>query len=178
MELSGFKKRTVRLEEGQILLSLREPGAAKTWVKTGDLQLVDIGTVFEVTRNGSSSEVVVSEGSVVADPEGARLRLSTGQGLSTADGASVLRAMAVEAQAAGGFVRGQLSYRDRRIDHVVRDLRRSTGLDFVEDPDISAHRFTGTLAVSEVKRDPRSLEPLLGVSVERSGQTWRMQRRG
>ena len=39
---------------------------------------------------------------------------------------------------------------------------------------ISARSFTGTLSVAEVKRDPRSLEPLLGVSMVRSGQGWKL----
>lgn len=178
MVLAGFNKRQVRLEQGQILLSLREPGASTIEVESGDLDLVDIGTVFEVTRSGTSTEVAVSEGSVVADPKGARLQLKTGQGLSTADGASVLKAKTVDPAAAGGFARGQLVYRDEPIERVLADLHRSTGLDFDGDRTINAIRFTGTLSVKEVKRDPRSLEPLLGVRVEGSDRGWRVQGRG
>jgi transmembrane sensor len=178
MVLARFSKRDVRLKEGQILLRLRQPGSGPVSVQSGDLRVTDIGTVFEVTRSGTSTEVIVSEGIVVADPGGARLHLKAGQGLATADGASVLKARSVHAEAAGGFAVGQLAYRDERLDRVIRDLRRSTGLDFVEEPAISALRFTGTLSVQEVRRDPRSLEPLFGVSVRRSGAVWRLQGKG
>ena len=59
-------------------------------------------------------------------------------------------------------------------DHVVADLRRSTGIDFSARDAISTRRFTGTLSVAEVKRDPRSLEALLGVSMEQTSQGWRL----
>jgi transmembrane sensor len=72
----------------------------------------------------------------------------------------------------GSFERGQLTNVDEPLDHVVADLRRSTGIDFSASAAISTRRFTGTLSVAEVKRDPRSLEPLLGISMERSGRGW------
>src|SRR5690606_13740582 len=104
---------------------------------------------------------------VVADPGGASLKLAAGQRLDTEDGAPVLQAMPADMASVGSFASGQLSYLDEPLDHVVADLRRSTGIDFSTKDAISTRRFTGTLSVAEVKRDPRSLEALLGVSMER-----------
>lgn len=174
LELAGFDRRTVRLAEGQVLLRLNDPSKDKIELLSGDLKLVDVGTVFEVARDGKDTRVIVSEGAVIADPGGAGLKLMPGQRLDTSDGAAVLQAVAADVSAVGSFERGQLSYVDEPLGHVIADLRRSTGIDFSTSAAISARRFSGTLSVAEVKRDPRSLAPLLGVSVEQAGQGWKL----
>jgi transmembrane sensor len=141
-------------------------------VQAGDLKLVDVGTVFEVAREGQATRVAVSEGAVLADPDGARLQLRPGQQLTTTDGADVLRAVPADAAAVGAFARGQLVYADQSLDVVAADLRRASGLDISASPGMSARRFSGTLSIAEVKRDPKSLEPLLGVALQRSGKGW------
>jgi transmembrane sensor len=174
LELAGLDRRTVRLEQGQVLLRLRDSNQDKIELLTGDLKLVDVGTVFEVSRDGRDTRVLVSEGAVVADPNGAQLKVAAGQRLDTEDGATILEAVPADISSVGSFERGQLVYLDEPLDHVVADLRRSTGIDFSTSAAIRARRFSGTLSVAEVKRDPRSLEPLLGISMERSGQGWKL----
>jgi transmembrane sensor len=174
LELAGFDRRTVRLAEGQVLLKLNDAGQDKIELFSGDLKLVDVGTIFEVARDGRDTRVIVSEGAVVADPGGAGLKLMPGQRLDTTDGAMLLQATSADISSVGSFERGQLSYVDEPLDHVVADLSRSTGIDFSASAAISTRRFSGTLSVAEVKRDPRSLASLLGVAVERSGQGWKL----
>lgn len=178
LELAGLDRRTVRLERGQVLLRLRDTGQDKVELVAGDLTLVDVGTIFEVSRDGDATRLLVSEGAVVADPEGARLTVAAGQRLDTVDGATLLEAAPADASAVGAFQRGQLVYLDEPLDKVAADLRRSTGLDISASAAIRARRFTGTLSVSEVKRDPASLGPLLGVPIEQSGGRWMLGGRG
>jgi transmembrane sensor len=177
LAVGGWFKRSVRLEQGQVLVALREPGRSNVAVLSGDLKLIDVGTVFEVARDGRDTRVIVSEGAVLADPDGARLAIDAGERLDTTDGANVLQAAPAEAASVGSFRRGQLTYVDEPITHVVADLRRSTGLDISAAEAIRARRFTGTLSVAEVKRDPRSLGALLGLSIEPSGSGWELQGR-
>lgn len=179
LSLTGLDRRTVRLDRGQLLLRLRESGKGPIEVRSGDLRLVDIGTEFEVSREGHSTSVAVSEGAVLAaDPDGARLTLSPGQRLDAVDGASVLQRAAADPATVGAFTRGQLVYADEPLEKVAADLRRSTGIDISTTAAIRARRFSGTLSVTEVKRDPKSLEPLLGVSLQRSGRGWVIGGRG
>ena len=178
LSLAGLDRRTVKLEQGQVFLQLREPGKGPVEVQAGDLTLVDVGTMFEVAREGRSTSVVVSEGAVLADPAGAKLKLSPGERLDTVDGAAVLQATAADPSSVGAFARGQLVYADQPLELVAADLRRSTGLDISTTAAIRARLFSGTLSVAEVKRDPKSLEPLLGVSLRRSGRGWVMGGKG
>ncbi len=83
LQLAGWDRRSVTLEQGQVLLRLRDPGEDKVELLSGDLKLVDVGTVFEVSRDGRNTRVLVSEGAVVADPDGAGLKLAAGQRLDT-----------------------------------------------------------------------------------------------
>jgi transmembrane sensor len=174
LELAEFDRRSIRLERGQVLLRLRDSGRGKVEVSSGGLRLVDVGTIFEVSRDGKETRVLVSEGAVVADPGGAGLKLAAGQRLDTEDGAAILQATQVDAASVGSFERGQLAYLDEPIENVVADLHRSTGIAISTSSSVGARRFSGTLSVSEIKRDPRSLGPLLGVTVERSGQGWKL----
>ena len=173
--LSGWDRRTVRLEQGQVLLRLRDAGQGKLQLVSGDLHLIDVGTVFEVARDGTDTRVLVSEGAVVADPAGARLKIAAGQRLDTEDGAQMLKATPADVSSVGSFESGQLVYLEEPLENVLADLRRSTGIDFSADAAISSRRFSGTLSIREVRRDPRSLGPLLGVAIERSNQSWKLK---
>ena len=177
VKLTGLYRNNLRLERGQVLVRLLEPGPSKIALLSGDLKLVDIGTIFEVSRDGRETRVLVSEGAVVADPDGAHLQLDPGERLDTTDGAATLQATPGDIASVGSFERGQLVYVDEPLEHVVADLRRSTGLDFSVSEAMRARRFTGTLSVTEVRRDPRSLGPLLGVSLQPSGTGWKLQGR-
>lgn len=172
LELAGLDRRTVRLRQGEILLRLEGPGDGRVKVVSGDLELVDIGTVFNVIRRGTLTSVAVAEGAVMADPDGARLALNRGGRLDAKDGDTVLRPTNVEPSTIGAWKVGQLVYHNEPVDRVIADLSRSTGIDFVAEPDMGPQRFTGTLAVAEIRRDPRALGPLLGVSIRGSGRHW------
>jgi transmembrane sensor len=170
--VAGLDRRSISLEGGEVLLLLRDSGAAPVRVHAGDLELVDVGTVFSVARSARSTRVVVAEGEVVADPAGAKLRLPAGMRLDAQDGQTVLRAERADPDSVGAWRFGQLVYTGEALANVVGDLSRSTGIEFRADRSITAQTFTGTLSLDAVKRDPRSLEPLLGVSMNRSGSGW------
>lgn len=178
LALSGWDRRTVTLEQGQVLLRLRDSGEGRVELISGDLRLVDVGTIFEVARDGTETRVLVSEGAVMADPAGARLKIDAGQRLDTEDGAQMLKAMPADISSVGSFESGQLVYLDEPLENVLADLRRSSGIDFSADAAISGRRFSGTLSIREVKRDPQSLGPLLGVAIERFNQGWKLKGKG
>ncbi len=114
----------------------------------------------------------------MADPAGARLKIDAGQRLDTEDGAQMLKAMPADISSVGSFESGQLVYLDEPLENVLADLRRSSGIDFSAYAAISGRRFSGTLSIREVKRDPQSLGPLLGVAIERFNQGWKLKGKG
>lgn len=172
VEVGGWKGRDVRVEQGQALFRLA--GAERLEVRSGDLEIVDIGTVFEVSRTDDRSRVIVDEGAVMVDPDGAGLTLAAGQQVEAEDGATRLRAQPAPPGSAGAWTRGQLVYLNAPIADVAADLRRSTGLAFSTSSAMGARRFSGTLNIADVRRDPSSLGPLMGVPVQQAGNGWRL----
>ena len=170
--VTGWSRRDVRVERGQALFRLA--GAEGLEVRSGDLEIVDIGTVFEVTRTGSQNRVVVEDGAVMVDPGGADLRLAAGQQLLAPDRAVTLAALPAAPGAAGAWTRGQLVYLDAPVVDVASDLSRSTGLAISTSSAMGARRFSGTLSIADVRRDPTTLGPLLGVAVRPAGNGWRL----
>jgi transmembrane sensor len=177
IRLAAFDRRDIRLERGQLLLQLHGSDGGQVTVRSGDLELVDVGTVFEVSRDAASTRVLVSEGAVVADPDGAKLRIGRGQKLEAADGASVLQAQPALTGSAGAWRRGQLVYLDAPLSQVAADLQRSTGIDFSVSTAMGQRRFSGTLSIAAVRRDPASLGPLLDTALIRTDGGWRMGER-
>ena len=177
VRLSGLNRRHVRLESGQVLLVLKDKGKGPVTLESGDLQLVDVGTVFDVTRDEIATRVEVREGAVLVDPSGARLRLPAGSRLDTVDGARRLKPRQVDAASIGIWSSGQLDYDDEPLPRVLGDIRRATGLKL--RPGISVHgkRFTGSLSIASVKHDPQTLEGLLGVSMTAGNGGWTIQAR-
>lgn len=176
VEIAGFDRRDIAIDRGQMLLRLDSDRHVE--VTAGDLQFVDIGTVFEVSRDGNQTRLLVEQGSVMADPSGAKVMVRAGQMLEAADGASRLKPSSTPSAEPGSWTSGQLSYFDASIGQVTTDLRRSTGLAFSPSAAMAQRRFSGTLSVDQVRKDPSSLGPLLGARVVKSDGQWMLEEGG
>jgi transmembrane sensor len=140
----------------------------------GDDRLVDIGTVFDVRRVGTTTAVAVSEGAVLFDPGGRKLRVDPGKRLTRADGADA----AVEAYPAalvGEWRDGRLTFRDATLAEIAGDLTRASGIRFAAKPATEGRRFSGSVLLAPVRDDPATLGPLLGVSLRRQGEGWMIE---
>jgi transmembrane sensor len=67
-----------------------------------------------------------------------------------------------------------LVYLGAPIAEVAADLHRSTGLAISTSSATGARQFSGTLSIADVRRDPRTLGPLLGVPVRPVENGWRL----
>ncbi|WP_037500823.1 FecR family protein [Sphingomonas jaspsi] len=176
VELSGLGRRDVALEKGQLLLKIASKKHVE--VSAGDLQFVDIGTIFEVARDGRQTRLLVQQGSVMADPKGAKVTVKAGEMLEAADGVRQLKAVASSTADAGAWTTGQLTYVDASLEQVAADLHRSTGLALSTSDAMARRRFSGTLSIDQIRKDPASLGPLLGVRIERAGGEWKFKEGG
>ena len=121
-QLAGFDRRTVRLEQGQVLLRLRDPGRGQDRVfMPATSKLVDVGTVFEVVARRPVKHACWSaKVRWLPIPAARDLKLAPGQRLDTTDGAAVLAGRAGRHRAVGAFERGQLIYVDEPLDTCPR----------------------------------------------------------
>ena len=178
--LSGGTKMTfdknnpdlVVLDRGQALFTLTHDADRPFRVEAGGNTLVDIGTVFDVKLSDDRLSVAVSDGAVLFNPDRQKVRIAKGQMLAFDKANSGYELGTVPAGQVGEWREGRLTFRDEKLSDVAADLYRSTGIEFDVAPSAAAMRISGSLLLEPVRDDPRSLGPLLGVNVSRSGNTW------
>jgi transmembrane sensor len=169
--LDRGNSRVAELARGQALFTLQgdDPGQPFT-LTVGEDRLVDIGTIFDVRRQGDSLRVAVSEGAVLFNPEAERARVSPGQVLTTRAGTPGYAIEAIDPALVGEWSEGRLTFDDAPLADVAADLTRATGLRFVAAG--GASRISGSILTGPVRDDPSSLAPLLNVSVRRDADGW------
>jgi transmembrane sensor len=170
--LDRKNERRATLERGEALFTVVHDEARPFEVRVGDDVLQDIGTVFGVVHEGGATEVAVSEGAVLYNPDGEAVRIDPGRKLSDAGGDQVVLAQ-VDPATVGGWRDRRLSYSGAPLSRVAADLGRSLGVRVAVDPALEGRRFTGL-----VQLDGRPelvferLSALLGVRAVRSGGGW------
>jgi transmembrane sensor len=166
------------LERGEALFDVRHDEAHPFAVRVGDDEVQDVGTRFDVTRDGEDVRVAVAEGSVVYNPRGEAVHLGPGQQLAAAGNASTLHLTRTAVADIGGWREDRLSYEQAPLATVAADLSRGLGVEVEAAPQVAAQRFTGVIAYGGDKaRFLASLGPLLDVGVERSHQRWLLTRK-
>lgn len=167
----GDGERSVRLDGGEALFAVRHRADAPFTVEAGRYRIVDVGTVFNVRRDAGRLMVSVSEGSVMVDPDSARLALHAGEGL-TIDEASGL-ATRWKAASVGGWQAGELDFDRATLADVVAAFHRRNGAEIRLEGGLSVLPFTGNIRLSgETARDVEHLARLVGVDCRREGEIW------
>lgn len=169
--------RKVRVDRGEIYLDVVHDPANPLRVAVGDVDLVDVGTAFNVRREGTAITIGVQEGEVNVDPDGAAVRLAAGQQLRK-DGDDVVLDR-VERASIGCWRNGRLIYRDAPLKSVAADLSRAIGETVVVEPSADAVRFTGVLEIDKDRaRLFRRLAAVADVNIRRYKGEWRVAATG
>lgn len=175
VELAGGSRltlegeRAARLEAGQALFTIKHNAADPFVLMAGEDRLVDAGTVFDVRLAGQTLDLAVAEGAVIVNPKGQALRVTAGGRAVRGEGGRYSLA-AVDPNAVGEWSRGRISFENATLAEIAAELSRATGKSFAS-PD-AATRLSGSIALDQVRADPRALEALLGVRVRSAGGDW------
>jgi len=164
--------RFASLEQGQALFIIEHDDSAPFTVEVGEDRIIDVGTVFDVTRTDSELRVAVSEGEVILNPSRQNARVLPGQSLTKAAGAQAFRIEPVALDEVGEWRQGRITFQDASLAEVSAELTRATGTPFTASPRAGDQRVSGSLMLEAVRSDPRTLGPLLGVVVRYNGTAW------
>jgi transmembrane sensor len=164
--------RMASLEQGQALFTIAHDPAAPFTLRVGEDTLVDIGTVFDVTRTTAGLRVAVSEGAVVLNPAAENARVAPGQVLSRDAATGDYEIDAVALDQVGEWREGRLTFQDASLEEVAAELSRATGTAFVASPRAGGQRVSGSIVLDGVRRDPRTVGALLGTTVRHDGTAW------
>lgn len=169
IRLDRKNPRFAMLDKGQALFTVRHDAARPFHVEAGDATLVDLGTVFDVSRDGTHLSVGVAEGAVGYNPKGENLRLAPGDGL-VADAGSVTLGH-VPAREVGEWREGRLTFDAAPLSEVAARLTRATGIAFAAQPGAEMP-VSGSILVTPIRDDPQMIGALLGLQVRHEGQVW------
>lgn len=171
------RDRYARLERGRALFEIRHDDLNPFRVDVGDATLVDAGTVFDVSIRRSEVVVGVSEGAVIYNPAKQNARIEPGQML-TFDRTSAAYDLAdIPLDQVGEWREGRLTFLQAPLAEVAADIAQASGIDYRASENSSERPISGSIAIETLRADPAELGPLLGVTVERRGDTWTLSSR-
>jgi len=132
--------RTIELVEGQALFRVEHNRARPFVVTAGDATIRDVGTQFDVRRDGAATTVTVLQGRVTTGG----VYVSAGQRVVVAP-RSTLHPVRVNARLAIAWMEGKLVFDAIPLSDVIRDFNRySLKPVTIDDPQILSLHVSGT----------------------------------
>lgn len=164
--------RSVELAAGEATFTVRHDANRPFTVIAGDHSVQDTGTRFNLVAESGRFELAVIEGSVIFEPEGARVPLSAGQSLAVRGNSRPVVSRDDPSRFAG-WQRGRLSYTASPLEAVAADLSRSVGTTLRVDPAIRSLPFTGSIRiVGDQNATIADFAATLGLRARREGNGW------
>ena len=164
-------QRTAELVKGEARFTVVHDAADPFLVTIGESRLVDIGTVFNVVREGEDLRVAVAEGAVRYEGQQS-VELAAGQAMHRmADGRIEVARQPVDA--IGGWVDGMLVYDRAPLAEVAADLTRTTGIAIDLAPGLEQRRFSGVIQTGGDSASLRDrVAAVLGLTVDANEAGW------
>lgn len=164
--------RFARLDRGEALFTVVHDAGNPFIVQTGGATLMDAGTAFNVIRDAERTEVSVSEGLVIYNPDSDRVALAAGRMLRATNKGQI-KIASLETRSVASWREGQLVYDNVPLSIVASDLSRNLGVEVSAQRGAGARSFTGVVqlggtAESVVARTAS----VAGVGVAKNGKGW------
>ena len=173
LQLDRRNPRLASLETGEATFHVRHDDHDPFTLRSGDLTVRDLGTVFNVARDGTRLDVQVAEGSVLFQPDADAVKLTAGTALSAREDSSSLALSHVAVDTVGGWRRGRLAFTGEPLAHVADTIHRLYGTNLTLDPGLSVRPFTGMVRLTgAAERDIPHLAALVGAGWRRDGERW------
>lgn len=164
--------RTIDLLEGQALFRVTHNAARPFVVTTGDATIRDVGTQFDVRRNGAATVVTVLEGQVATRG----IYVSAGQQVIVAP-RLILRAVPVNAAVATAWTEGKLVFEATPLSEVIQDFNRYSLKPLtVEDPQLLSLHVSGTFDARDSAQIIQFLSERFGLVAHDSASGIRLSR--
>ena len=165
--------RMVTLERGDALFHVHHDKRHPFIVRSGKLEVQDVGTVFNVTRDGSNFDVQVAEGEVLFQPGAEAVSLKAGAALSVREDRQEVRVARIDTSMVGGWRTGRFSFSNAPVSQVVSTVRRLYGTNLVVNDGLSSRPVTGIISLSgEASRDVPHIAAMIGARWRVDGERW------
>ncbi|GAA0308085.1 FecR family protein [Sphingomonas oligophenolica] len=178
LKLDRSNPRVAALEAGEATFHVRHDDHDAFTLRSGDLTVRDLGTVFNVARDGVRLDVQVAEGAVLFQPDRDAVKLTPGTALSVREDSHSLALSHVAVDSVGGWRSGRVAFAGESLAHVADTIHRLYGTDLALDPGLSVRPFTGMVRLTgAAERDIPHLAALVGAGWRRDGERWTLSPR-
>jgi transmembrane sensor len=165
--------RFAELHHGEAIFAVVHDEKRPFRVMVEGAELVDLGTRFTVLRENRVTEVAVSEGVVMYNPDDEAIRLPAGKMLRAADSDPTIQVAEIDPQVVGSWADGRLVYSNEPLSVVAADLSRTLGIKVKADASVAARPVTAVIQLPKDRsRLQGELEMLLDIKVRRSDSDW------
>ena len=173
LRLDHADPRVATLDRGEALFHVSHDAAHPFTMTAGSVTIRDLGTVFNVARDGNDLTVAVAEGSVLFQPGGKQRKLAAGDSLAVRGDGREMTATRIAPNLIGGWRTGTLSFDNQKVSDVVAALKRLYGFELELGGGLSQRPFTGMVRFSGVAdRDIPHLAEVIGATWRRDGERW------
>lgn len=166
-------RRDVHLSAGRVLFRAAHRPARPFRVIVGDVVVTDIGTAFQVEREGRSGavDVLVTEGAVRVDTGAGRVELHAGQQARFPESADGIRPQPVRLKPADverqlSWLQGRLDLDGETLDDAVFEMNRHSGVRLrVGDPALGRESLYGSFRMDDAAGFARAAAVSLGTKI-------------
>lgn len=166
----GPRSRRVTLAGGEAVFDVARDPRHPFVISVGDERVRVVGTEFDILRHRGQVTVTVARGVVEVRRAGsgaAATRLVAGQQLSHREGEPGAVVAPAAVQDVFAWRKGQLVYRDRRLDEIAADLGRYYAVPIRAEGPAAALTFTGVLELRGQDAVLAQLQSFLPIEVVR-----------
>ncbi|QJU60338.1 DUF4880 domain-containing protein [Sphingomonas sp. AP4-R1] len=165
--------RSATLVRGQATFNIKHNESAPFELVSGNVVLRDIGTVFDVTRDGGRLGVQVAEGAVMFRPDREAVMVRQGMSLVSSDRDDRLVIRHIAPESVGGWRDNRLTFRETPLRQIAAAVGRTTGTPLSVSDTLADTPFTGTIRlVGDDAKDAARIAALTGTRAHQDTGRW------
>lgn len=173
LRLDRTDTRVATLVGGEATFHVRHDAARPFAITTGAITIRDMGTVFDVTRDGARVSLAVAEGAVSFRSGRQALVLKAGDALVADERIGQLTRATVAPGAVGSWRSDTLSFDGQPLGEVAAQINRLYATGLTVEGSLSARPFTGMVRLTgAADRDVPHLARLIGANWRRDAKGW------
>ncbi|MEO8308609.1 MAG: FecR domain-containing protein [Pseudomonadota bacterium] len=167
LTVAGRDQRHLTLQ-GSAYFDVPHDPARRMIIESGNFQVRDIGTRFEIATAPAGIRVSVAEGelTVTARNLAQSLPVTAGQQLVVSGIPTTAEYVAVAAQDIASWRSGRLVFHNAPLSQVVAEISRYGGVEVAADPQVADRRFSGVLTIGDGTALVGRLEEIMGLAAQ------------
>jgi transmembrane sensor len=165
LAVSGRRQDHLKLQ-GSAYFDVPHDPSRTMIIESGDFQVRDIGTRFEIATAADGIRVAVAEGSltVTARNLAQALPVTAGQQLVVSGRGATAEYEAVAMENVASWRSGRLVFHNAPLSQVVAEISRHAGVVVTADPQVADRRFSGVLTIGDGTALVGRLEEIMGLT--------------